>query len=129
MLAIDTSVIVRYLTKDRPDEAERARALIDGGQVFVASTVLLETEWILRSVYGFERKRVVAVLRAFAGLDHVRLEEPDMAAQALAWADAGMDFADGLHLAKAAACEGFATFDRRFGRAAAKLTGIKVNVL
>ena len=53
MLAIDTNVIVRYLTADHPEQASRARALVDGAAVFVPVTVILESEWVLRSAYGF----------------------------------------------------------------------------
>jgi predicted nucleic acid-binding protein len=52
MLAIDTNLIVRYLTGDHPEQSPKARALIDSEDVFVCTTVLLETEWVLRSVYG-----------------------------------------------------------------------------
>src|ERR1041385_573755 len=54
MLAIDTNVVVRYLTSDHPKQAARAEALVERQDVFVATTVLLETEWVLRSAYGFE---------------------------------------------------------------------------
>ena len=50
MLAIDTNVVVRYLTDDHPGQSPRARGLIDGQAVFVAVTVILEVEWVLRSV-------------------------------------------------------------------------------
>src|SRR5271165_3450212 len=53
MLAIDTNLVVRYLVGDDPGQAARARSLIDNNDVFVCTTVLLETEWVLRSVYGF----------------------------------------------------------------------------
>ena len=55
MLAIDTNVIVRYLTGDHPQQARKARTLIESEHVFVCTTVLLETEWVLRSVYGLTR--------------------------------------------------------------------------
>jgi predicted nucleic acid-binding protein len=45
MLAIDTSLMVRYLVGDDPGQAARARRLIDNNDVFVCTTVLLETEW------------------------------------------------------------------------------------
>jgi predicted nucleic acid-binding protein len=44
MLAIDTDLIVRYLTGDHPDQSRRARMPIDKESVFVCTTVLLETE-------------------------------------------------------------------------------------
>jgi predicted nucleic acid-binding protein len=38
----------------------------------------------------------------------------------------GVDFADGLHLAKAEGCEAFISFDQNFAKAANALDGIKV---
>jgi predicted nucleic acid-binding protein len=102
-LAIDTDLIVRYLTGDHPRQSARARALIDGNDVFVAATVLLETEWVLRSVYAFTTAQVSKALRDFAGLARVTIEDEGAAAQALDWMDAGIDLADALHLAKAGA--------------------------
>ena len=55
MLAVDTNVVVRYLTGDHPEQFANAKALIDGEDLFVCATVLLETEWVLRSVYGYPR--------------------------------------------------------------------------
>ena len=114
MRAVDTNIVVRYLTGDHPDQAARAKATIDAGQVFVSTTVMLETEWVLRSVYGFAGKEVAAVLRAFAGLPNVSIESPVLLAEALDRAEKGMDFADALHLGAAARCEVMLTFDRRF---------------
>jgi len=128
MLAIDTNIIVRYLTRDDPKQAAQARALIDREDVFVCMTVLLEAAWVLQATYEYSRRQVVTALRDFAGLPHVTIEDPGLAAQALAWAEAGMDLADALHLAKTRGCDGFATFDRRFARVAAKLAGIAVRV-
>lgn len=42
--AIDTNVLIRFLTKDDPEQYAKARALIEGGDIFVATTVLLEVE-------------------------------------------------------------------------------------
>ena len=127
MIAIDSNVVVRFLTSDHPEQAARARALLEGEDVFVASTVMLETEWVLRSAYGFGRGAVVDGLRAFAGLPRVHLEDPDRLASALDRAEAGFDFADALHLATPQAAQGFATFDGRLIRAArrAGLTSVR----
>lgn len=124
MLAIDTNLIVRYLTSDHPEQSPRARALIDGEAVFVAVTVMLEVEWVLRSAYGYRPEQVVAALRAFAGLPTVSVETSAIVAAALDLAEAGMDFADALHLGKSAHCDGFITFDRKFVKAAMK-AGLK----
>ncbi|MDQ0469929.1 type II toxin-antitoxin system VapC family toxin [Labrys wisconsinensis] len=119
MLAIDTNVIVRYLTGDHPDQSRRARALIDGQPVFAAVTVILETEWVLRSVYGHRSADIARTLKAFAGLPTVTVASETIVAVALDLAERGMDFADALHLGQAQHCEGFATFDARLVKAAA----------
>lgn len=118
MRAIDTNVVVRYLTGDEPEQAARARATVDAGSVFASTTVLLETEWLLRSVYGFAATEVAAALRGFAGLPGVSVENPPLLAEALARMEGGMDFADALHLGAAEGCEFMLTFDRRFIEAA-----------
>ncbi len=118
MIAIDTNVVVRYLTGDHPDQSPRARALVDGQPVFVPVTVTLETEWVLRAAYGYKSADVVHALRAFGGLPTVTLEDAATVAEALDRAERGMDFADALHLGKSSHCDGFASFDRKFVKAA-----------
>jgi predicted nucleic-acid-binding protein len=118
MLAIDTNLIVRYLADDHPAQAAAARALIDSEAVFVATTVLLETEWVLRSVYGFSGTACAAAISRFAGLPTVTLEDPMRTATALAGVLEGLDFADALHLSAAEGCETFVTFDQRLIRTA-----------
>jgi len=114
MRAIDANVVVRYLTGDDARQAARARAAIDAGDVFVSTTVLLESEWVLRSVYGLAGTEVATALRSFVGLPGILVERPDLISNALDDAEKGMDFADALHLGAAARCEAMLTFDRRF---------------
>ena len=118
MRAIDTNVLVRFLAGDDPDQSPRARALVEAGELLVPLTVMLEAEWVLRSVYGHKGPQVAAALRAFAGLPGVAVEAPERLAAALDRAEAGMDFADALHLGAAEGCEALLTFDRRFVKAA-----------
>ncbi|WP_300574808.1 type II toxin-antitoxin system VapC family toxin [Phenylobacterium sp.] len=117
MLAIDTNIVVRLLVGDHPDQSARARALIERHRVLAPTTVVLESEWVLRGAYGLAKADVLAALRAFAGLPNVSLQEPERVAAALRWAEGGMDFADALHLGAAADCEAFVTFNRRMARA------------
>ena|SRR5271165_292189 len=126
MLAIDTNLVVRYLTADHPGQSARTKALIEGAEVFVCTTVVLETEWVLRSAYSFATSQIAPAIRAFAGLPQVSVEDPALIALALDWMERGMDFADALHLAKAAGCEAFISFDRRLAAAAARLGRVPV---
>jgi predicted nucleic-acid-binding protein len=126
MLAIDTNIIVRLLTNDDPDQAARARTLVAASDVFVATTVLLETEWVLRAAYHQSKNDVISALRAFAGLPTVTLEDPVRVEAALTLAAGGLDFADALHLAGAEGCEAFITFDRRLPKSASVAASIVV---
>ncbi len=74
MRAVDTNVVVRYLTGDEPGQTARVRDAIETGQVYVPTTVLLETERVLRRAYRYGPDEVVGVLRNFAGLPQVRVE-------------------------------------------------------
>ena len=118
MLAVDTNVIVRYLTGDHPTQSAQARTLVDRNDIFVTTTVLLETEWVLRGVCNFSPAQVCKALRAFAGLARVSLEDPALTAAALDRMENGLDFADSLHLGRSEACDAFVTFDRRLVKAA-----------
>jgi len=92
VLAVDTNIIVRYLTADHPEQFAKASVLIRSEDVYVCTTVLLETEWVLRGGYRFSRDQIIAALIAFAGLPRVNLEDPALAAKALDWMRSGLDF-------------------------------------
>jgi predicted nucleic-acid-binding protein len=124
MLAVDTNLVVRYLTGDHPKQSVRARKVIDAGDVYVGITVMLEAEWVLRSVYGYRPGAVCRALRAFAGLPGLAVEDEALVATALDHVERGMDFADALHLGKAGHCEAMVTFDRKFIKAA-KAVGVE----
>lgn len=82
MIAIDTNIVVRYITLDDAEQAEKARRLVEEQDIFVLTTVLLEAGWVLRSTYRFDRAEIARALRLFSGLPRVALEEPGRVAQA-----------------------------------------------
>lgn len=126
MLAVDTNIVVRIITGDDPRQAARARDIVDKNDVFVPTTVLLESEWVLRTGYRFKGEQLAAALSAFCGLPHVNLESADRIRKAIDWARQGMDFADALHLAAAEDCDAFVTFDEAFAETAKRLGGTRV---
>ena len=121
MLEIDTNVVVRYLMADDPDQFDRASRAIENHDVRVSATVLLETEWVLRSVYRRSQIAIVQALRAFVRLPRVVLADRAATLNAFAWAEAGMDFADAIHLAGTAGADAFLSFDRDLAKQASKL--------
>lgn len=128
MIAVDTNIVVRYLTGDHPRQSNTARVLIGGNDIFVSRTVMLECEWVLRSVYEYSPREVCEALRAFAGLPGVSVEDLGMVVQALDLAGKGVDFADALHLAAAGGCSSFATFDQVFVKRAKQAGLSKVGI-
>jgi len=127
--AIDTNVVVRFLVADDKQQATKAKTAIEAGDIFISSTVLLETEWVLRSGYGLPPKRIAGALRNLAGLPGITVEWPGALAIALDWMDEGMDFADAMHLAKAEGCDAFLSFDRKLGKIASGRSSVPVEIL
>jgi predicted nucleic-acid-binding protein len=120
MLAVDTNVIVRLLTLDEPRQAARARTAFARETIFLPKTVLLETEWVLRRLYGFDQNQIAAAFAALIALNNVRCEDLTAVTTALKWLSVGMDFADALHVASSGLAQRFGTFDANLVKRAKK---------
>ncbi len=128
MIAVDTNILVRLVTRDDPEQAARAAALFKGQRVFISKTVMLETEWVLRYSYELAPSVTLDALKRLAGLPGVEVEDDRSVAVALAWAEEGMDFADALHVASACHGDVFATFDARLVKKARALKAGRVEM-
>jgi predicted nucleic-acid-binding protein len=126
--AIDTNIIVRLLTADDAKQAKAARAVIEAGEIFIGSTVVLEAEWVLRAGYGFAPAEIAKGLRGLFGLRAITLEDPIEVGLALDWMSAGMDFADALHVARAGHCSAFLSFDRNLAKRSKGVTPVPVEM-
>jgi len=125
MKAVDTNVLARFFVDD-PDDAEAARQrpaalLAMRGRVFVSVTVLLELEWVLRGFYELPPATTHRVLSALFSYENVVIEDRANVQTALEAFKAGLDFADALHLSRAASCSALLTFDKRLPKRAATL--------
>ncbi len=119
MIALDTNVLVRCLTLDDPSQVPAAKALLaHRNGVFVAMTVLLELEWVLRAAYKLPRPAIHSALGKLLGLPNLSTESPGQVSQALDGYSRGLDFADALHLFSSQADEGLFTFDAEFASVA-----------
>lgn len=125
MRAVDTNVVVRYLVRDDLRQAEQARALIQREAVWVAKSVLLETEWVLRATYKYSSASCAEALKAIAGLPTVTVEDETAVERALHWFQSGLEFADALHLASSGDSTQFVTFDRRLIRSAKRIKSVE----
>ena len=119
MLALDTNVLARYYVREGGSAAtlaqeQAARAVLERGvKLFVAKTVVLELEWVLRGVYGHPPKDVCRVFEHLLSLGHVEIEDRASIQSAVGNLRQGLDFADALHHASSRACEAFLTFDAK----------------
>lgn len=88
--------------------------------------MLLETEWVLRYTYEFERAAVHQALAKVCGLPQVVVEDASRVTQALSWYAEGFDFADALHLASCPGAQVFYSFDQSLAKKAKKADTIPV---
>lgn len=121
MIALDTNILARLVINDDPLQAKQAAALIDGGSaLFVSVTVMLELEWVLRGAYQLERAAILKTFEYLVSIRTISFERPSCLEQALHYYALGFDFADALHHAAIAHCDGFATFDKKLVKLAAR---------
>ena len=125
MRAVDTNVLARYYLRDDAVQARVGDRILSAGDVFVPKTVVLELEWVLRSVAGQPAGKVMDCLAHLITLPDITVEDHEEVETALRHCRQGIDFADALHLAASRACTELLTFDDRgYARRAAKL-GVK----
>ena len=63
---IDANVILRYLLREPPEQAEQARAVIAAG-AFTTMEVMAEVVYVLQKVYGVKREEISAAVMRIAG--------------------------------------------------------------
>ena len=125
MRAVDTNVLARYYLRDDPTQARIAARVLATGDVFVPKTVVLELEWVLRSVAEQPADKVADCLAHLIALPGVPVEDHEQVEAALEHCRRGIDFADALHLAASRAWRELLTFDdRSYARRAVRL-GLK----
>ena len=118
MTAVDTNVVVRLLTGDDPKQAAASKSLFASEPIWIAKTVLLETGWVLRSLYGFEESAIREAFTKLLGLKNVQIEDEASVAAAIALTAHGIELADALHLSSRPPGAVFASFDQAFVRRA-----------
>jgi predicted nucleic-acid-binding protein len=129
MTAVDTNVLVRLLTGDDHKQAAAARSLFENGPIWIAKTVLLETGWVLRSVYGFEDTSIREAFTKLLGLRSVTMEDEPSVAAALRLTIHGIEWADAMHLSSRPLGAAFVSFDRSFVRRTTSAGAVDVSVV
>jgi predicted nucleic-acid-binding protein len=118
---LDTSVVVRYLTGDPPELADRVARIIDSTTPLqITDVVLVEAAYVLISVYKMPRAAVVDALIALLQRNNIRPfalgKATVLEALLLCRPSARVAFADAMVWAVARSCAPptVYTFDKRF---------------
>lgn len=79
MIAIDTNIIVRLMTRDDEEQYQKSLKVFQNQNIFIADTVILETEWVLQFAYKFKSIEICQAFRKVCGLPNVYLTNEAMA--------------------------------------------------
>jgi len=130
MIGIDTNVLLRLLVRDQEEQVRVVERFIstrcsEDDPGYISRVVIAETAWVLKDVYGYDRKQISAAIRAVMNVSELQMESADeIDAAVTVFEQSSAGFTDCL-LARtnaAAGCEHTVTFDRK----AAKLAGFKL---
>ena len=83
MIAFDTNLLVRALVVDNAEQVAVARRLMAEHTVFLSRTVLVETDWVLRSRYNKSRSELLAFFRALLETENTVVETAHAVGQAV----------------------------------------------
>lgn len=85
-VAVDTSVLARYIIKDDTALAQRAAAILEQAKpasLVLDRLVLAELGYVLRSVYRLDKEDVVAVYRSLLAADCFSIPDRDLVEMAI----------------------------------------------
>lgn len=124
MKGLDTNAVVRFLVRDDEKQAQAVRKILldaekKGDVLFVPIAAILETIWVLSSVYKYSREEIVQALESLLVLSVLDVEEHERAANLCRMAvryDADLaDLLIGL-TSRDKGCETTLTFDSKAAR-------------
>ena len=121
MKALDTNALVRFLVRDDERQAETIyrifkQAESDKEVFFVPLLVVLETVWVLESVYMIPRQEILDSINELLLMPILEFEAQSAILNFVSSAqETKMDLSDLLiaHSAKLSGCECVLTFDKR----------------
>ncbi len=122
MKALDTNILVRFLTNDDSGQAQRVYRLFrqaeESREIFIVPVpVVLELFWVLESAYGIARQEILDALDALLQLPVLEFDAQDAVRACLADARRSRGDLSDLLIARYAvsACEAESvlTFDRK----------------
>ena len=116
MIALDTNVLVRYLTQDDEVQFQRVLQMLNRKRAtfFVCDLVLMETDWVLRGLYGWNRGEVADALALLTTIHNLTFENETRLRASLNGLRNGADLADELIVrsCRDQGAKAFLTFDK-----------------
>ena len=115
MTALDTNVLVRFLTQDDPGQLAQVLRMLNRKRAlfFVCDLVLSETDWVLRSLYDWTGREVADAFARLATIHNLTFENEGGLRSSLKALREGADLADELIVrnCRDRGAKSFATFD------------------
>lgn len=63
MIGADTNLVVRFLTRDIEEQAQKVKSLLEKGEkLYINETVLTELYWVLTNVYDYSKNEFIQAL-------------------------------------------------------------------
>lgn len=116
MTALDTNVLVRYLTQDDEGQFRKVLQLLNRKRMhfFLCDLVLAETDWVLRSLYDWSPAEVAAAFARLTTIHNLSFENENRLRASLKALRDGADLADELIIrsCRDQGSKAFATFDK-----------------
>jgi predicted nucleic-acid-binding protein len=124
MIGLDTNVVVRYLAQDDPIQSPKAtlifeRRLTEQEPGFISLVTMVETVWVLDTVYGLTAREIAQAVERMLQADTLLIQnEQEVFTAVVALKSGRGSFADALvgALGTWAGCSSTLTFDRKAGR-------------
>ena len=117
---IDTNILVRHLTGDPPDMAQRAtRYLASERDLLLVDLIVAETVYVLESFYEAPRSQVAAAIRSMVAFESIVCVDPALLLRSLeVYETDRLDFAEAYLVSCAETTEigRVASFDRSIDR-------------
>jgi predicted nucleic-acid-binding protein len=124
VIGLDTNIVVRYLAQDDPVQSAKAtqifeRRLTEEEPGFVSLVTMVETVWVLDTVYGLSTREIARAVEQMLQADTLVVQnEQEVFTAMIALKSGEGSFADALvgALGKWAGCGSTLTFDKKAGR-------------
>ena len=116
MTALDTNILVRYLAQDDAAQFQKVLQLLNRKRAvfFACDLVMAETDWVLRSLYGWTSAEVADAFARLTTIHNLVFENEVRLRASLRALREGADLADELIVRSCRdhGAQRFATFDK-----------------